>query len=65
MRALSPCEALAIEHAAQGMTSKESAQVLGKSYRTVEVHRFNATKKLNARNMPHAVALHLKGTSHA
>ena len=40
-----------VEQIFNGLTSKEAAQVLGISYRTVESHRSHILDKTGARNM--------------
>ncbi len=51
-----PCETLTnreievLKHVAEGLTSKEIAEVLSISIRTVEHHRANLLKKLNLKN---------------
>lgn len=40
-----------------GLSSKEIARKLGKSYRTVEVHRYNALSRLGVRSSLAAVAI--------
>jgi DNA-binding CsgD family transcriptional regulator len=47
---LTPRERLTLAQIARGLSSKEIARVLGVSPRTVEFHRTNIMKKLNAKN---------------
>jgi len=47
-RALTPCEQKILALVAKGKTSKEIAQALGISHRTVEVHRATATRKIKS-----------------
>jgi two-component system invasion response regulator UvrY len=48
--ALSRREVEIISFIKKGLTSKETAEALGLSVKTVEVHRYNILKKLNLRN---------------
>jgi len=48
---LTPREIEVVRGVVQGLAAKEIAEILGISYRTVEVHRSNAMRKLNARNI--------------
>lgn len=50
-------EAQVLRHLADGLTTREIAEALHLSPRTVDVHRQNATHKLDARNATHAAIL--------
>ncbi|MFT4012571.1 MAG: LuxR C-terminal-related transcriptional regulator [Paracoccus sp. (in: a-proteobacteria)] len=47
---LTPAERRIAHYLVNGFTAKEMAQVLGCSFRTVEVHRANMIRKMNVRN---------------
>ena len=51
LRALTPRQREILKHVAAGLTSKEIAQKLGLSYRTVEVHRMNLMRRLNVHDV--------------
>jgi DNA-binding CsgD family transcriptional regulator len=55
--ALSPSEEAVIEFAAAGYTAAETAHEMRVAEKTVRAHRYNAFRKLHARNIAHAVAL--------
>ena len=55
--ALSPSEVAVIEFAAAGYTAAETAREMWLAEKTVRAHRYNAFRKLHARNIAHAVAL--------
>jgi DNA-binding CsgD family transcriptional regulator len=55
--ALSPSEVAVIEFAAAGFTAAETAHAMLLAEKTIKVHRYNAFRKLDARNIAHAVAL--------
>jgi LuxR family maltose regulon positive regulatory protein len=46
-----------IDHAAKGLTADETGMLMFLSTPTVKWHRRNATGKLRARNLTHAVSL--------
>jgi len=57
---ITPLEFRILQATAEGKTSKETGIQLGISYRTVEVHRYNAMKRLKGKNMPNLIhILHL------
>jgi DNA-binding NarL/FixJ family response regulator len=51
LRALTPRQREILKRVAAGLTSKEIAQKLGLSYRTVEVHRMNLMRRLNVHDV--------------
>ncbi len=57
--ALSPRERDVVSLAAQGLTSREIAEMLSLSRATVESHFRSAVRRLSARNRAHAIALAL------
>ena len=59
--ALSQREREVLQCIASGLSSKQCAQELGITPRTVERHVENLRNKLNARNKPHLVAKALAG----
>ncbi|MDY0873396.1 helix-turn-helix transcriptional regulator [Dongia rigui] len=59
VRNLSGREAEILNFVANGLTTKEIAREIGSSPRTVETHLVSIKKKMNARNIAHAVALHV------
>ena len=61
MLILSYREIQIIEFTSTGLTAKEIARKLNIGYRTVEKYSQNIRKKLNARNMTHAVFLAIEG----
>ena len=50
IRTLTQKELLVIDHIQRGLTSKEIAEKLGISVKTVEVHRYNILRKLKLKN---------------
>lgn len=54
---LSPRERATLHHVVNGASSKEAARELGLSPRTVEFHRANIMRKLNARNVAELIAI--------
>jgi len=58
---LSPRERECVTLSAQGATHQEMAVSLSISPRTARFHVENAKKKLEARNMPHLVAIAIRG----
>jgi DNA-binding CsgD family transcriptional regulator len=58
---LTPAELQVLALAAEGLTSRETAVWLGHSVDSVRSHRRSLRIKLGAHNMPHAVALGLRG----
>ena len=58
---LSEREREVLQCIARGLSSKQCAQQLGISPRTVERHVENLRNKLNAKNKPHLVAKALAG----
>ena len=59
IRRLSGREAEILNFVANGLTTKEIAREINSSPRTVETHMMSIKKKMNARNITHAVVLHL------
>lgn len=55
MNILNDREMLIMKHKANGHTAKEIAKLVGLEYRTVESYIGNIRKKLNARNIAHAI----------
>jgi DNA-binding CsgD family transcriptional regulator len=60
---LAPRERAALSQIVRGATSKEAARNLGLSPRTIEYHRANIIKKLNAKNTADLVRKVLEGTN--
>ena len=56
-KALIPQEIMVIRAAANGETHTQTAKKTYYSYRTVTYYRRSAFRKLNAKNMAHAVAI--------
>jgi DNA-binding CsgD family transcriptional regulator len=54
---LTPRERAALAQIVKGASNKEAARVLGISPRTVEFHRTNILRKLNARNVVELVGI--------
>lgn len=57
MTTLTPQETRVMDSLVTGQTTKEMAQEMGISTRTVEVHRRSCVAKLGARNFVHAAVL--------
>ncbi len=54
---LTPSERRVLEHAARGLSTKETALVIGISRYTVAEHRKTVYAKLGANGMAHAIAI--------
>lgn len=65
LRTLSPREQQVLNALAEGKTNKEIANLLGISCRTVEIHRGNLMKKLQASNGADVVRMWLEGSATA
>lgn len=50
-------EAQVMQCACEGLTAQGTGSELSLSPRTVQIHRANAIRKLNARNLTHAAVL--------
>lgn len=57
LKQLTPAEVSVLQASSDGQSSKEAANDLGLSVRTVEMHRSNIIKKLNVRNFSAALVL--------
>jgi DNA-binding NarL/FixJ family response regulator len=57
MTVLSDREIQIIQFKAQGFTAKEISRMIGLEYRTIEVYISNIRKKLEAKNMVHAICI--------
>lgn len=55
MTPLTPAQLSALADAAAGLTAPQAAALRGVSRKTVETHRYDAIRRLKARNMMHAV----------
>ena len=55
MKMLSGREVQIIRYTARGCTAKEIAKITGLKYRTIEIYVGNIRKKLQAKNVAHAV----------
>ncbi len=55
MNKLSHREVQIIQYKAQGFTAKEIAKCIGLEYRTIEIYIGSIIKKLEAKNIAHAV----------
>ena len=54
-RSLTPREKEVLEHVLEGMSSREIAEKLGVSFKTVEAHRANISRKMQAKNVAHLI----------
>jgi DNA-binding NarL/FixJ family response regulator len=57
---ISPRQKLILKHVFDGLTNKEIAEKLKISHRTVEVHRFNLMKRLDAHNSAQLIRKSIK-----
>lgn len=57
---ISARELMVIEYMADGLSSKEIAEKMGITPKTVEVHRHNVMKKTEAKNAVHLIASFLR-----
>ena len=57
MKELSPIELEVLMLGADGLINQRIGEVLCLSKRTIDKHKENLIKKLNAENFPHAVAI--------
>lgn len=55
MKSLSDRETQIIHYKAQGFTAKEIARLIGLEHRTIEIYIGNIIKKLDAKNIAHAI----------
>lgn len=55
MSKLNKREIEVIKYTAKGYTSKQIAKLIGLQYRTVQAYISNIKKKINAKNVAHAV----------
>jgi LuxR family transcriptional activator of conjugal transfer of Ti plasmids len=55
MTVLSNREIQIIQYKAQGFTAKEISKKIGLEYRTIEIYMSNIRRKLEAKNMVHAI----------
>jgi len=53
---LTPSERISLAYVVKGASSKETARALGVSHRTIEFHRANILRKLDARNLAELIA---------
>ena len=44
-----------LEHVVEGLPSREIADTLGVSFKTIEAHRANIARKMQARNVAHLI----------
>lgn len=57
---LSPTELKVLQHAANGLTMRETAEATKRSQNTINSQRDMILRKLQARNIAHAVAIGLR-----
>jgi len=65
LESLTPRERQVLDLVKQGATNSKTARDLGISPRTVEIHRANALRKLNAKTTPHAIAIYIRSCAAA
>ena len=54
-----------LDHVVEGRSSKQIAEKLGVSFKTVEAHRAKIMKKMHARGIPHLIRMFLTATMKA